>query len=251
LLTVADWVQAARYAVGADPVTVAGKIPTALGAKAGAKPATAPATRTIHFSKAALLGGQNNTVTVILESQGNESGIGLDVSFDPSVLQFKGASLGADAAGGMFTVNSQNAAAGTVGLVMTKGAGGVFAAGSREIFKLNFFAVSGASATALSFGTQQPVVPQLCDAAANLLPVSFIDTSLAVALPVLNLQSSGGTVQLSWSSGFTNYVLQSSELISSTNWAKVSGTPTDNGQVITMTLPATNSQVFFRLFRAN
>ena len=250
VLTVADWVQAARYAVGADPLSLAGVVPNPVLAKALAKSAAVMA-RTIQFGKAEFKGGLDNTVSVLLESQGDESGLGLNVSFNPAVLQFKGASLGADATGAALTVNSRNAAAGVVGLVVVQGAGTTFAAGSREVLRLNFYAVPGAGSTAvLNFGKASPIVPQLCDAAAGALPMNFAGASVPVVLPVLNIQQVGGAVRISWPNGFTNSILQAREL-TSTAWGAVSAPPVDDGQSLLVTLPAPAVPTFYRLIKAN
>ncbi|MCX6895400.1 MAG: hypothetical protein NTZ16_07895, partial [Verrucomicrobia bacterium] len=160
-------------------------------------------------------------------------------------------SLGADAAGAALTVNSKSAAAGVVGLVVVQGGGTTFAAGSREILRLNFYAVPGAGgAAALNFGKSSPIVPQLCDAAANALPMSFTGASVPVVLPVLNISQVGDAVRISWPNGFANSVLQAREL-TSTVWNAVSATPVDDGQSLVVTLPAPAAPTFYRLIKAN
>jgi hypothetical protein len=251
LLTVADWVQAARYAVGADPLSLAGVVPNPVLVKAVAKFAAAPVARAVHFGKAEFKGGIANTVGVILEAQGNENGLGLNVSFDPAVLQFQGASVGADAAGAALTVNSRDAGAGVVGLALVRGAGTTFAAGGREVFRLNFYAVPGAGgAAALDFGKSSPVSPQLCDATAGVLPMSFTGGRVAVVLPVLKIESVGGSVRVSWPSGFANAVLESREL-SGTTWSAVATAPVDDGLSLVVTLPAPAAPVCYRLIKGN
>ena len=104
-LTVTDWVQAGRYAVGPDPVTVVGG-PTALKLIAarslGAKdPATEDGdpVRTLNVGTFSGQSGQNISVSVLLEALGEENALGFSFAFHPALLGFTGAEAGTGAAG--------------------------------------------------------------------------------------------------------------------------------------------------------
>jgi hypothetical protein len=56
-------------------------------------------------------------------------------------------------------------------------------------------------------------------------------------------------VLLSWPSSAGNYGLQTTtNLVSSGSWAAVANAPTTNGSTITVTLPLTRTNQFFRLY---
>jgi hypothetical protein len=56
-----------------------------------------------------------------------------------------------------------------------------------------------------------------------------------------------GHVQLFGPSSFTNFSWVAEEALDLANWHAVSEAATNNGQFLTITLPLTNSQKFFRL----
>ncbi len=67
--------------------------------------------------------------------------------------------------------------------------------------------------------------------------------------PQLAIQSTtNGQVQISWSSSYNGYVLQSnSDLNNAQGWAPVQGTPQSGGGINWFTIPVTNGAQFFRL----
>ena len=67
------------------------------------------------------------------------------------------------------------------------------------------------------------------------------------APPVAQIWTQGGMVQLSWPLQFTNYTVLVSKTLSGTNWSGIIGSPVVNGTNLVLTLPATDSQMFFRL----
>jgi len=84
----------------------------------------------------------------------------------------------------------------------------------------------------------------------QLLPLTFgtwvTRITEVLVVPQLTITVSGGNVNLSWPLFAANYQLQSTTNLLS-DWAMVSQTPTTNAEQISVTLPASASQQFFRL----
>jgi uncharacterized repeat protein (TIGR01451 family) len=73
--------------------------------------------------------------------------------------------------------------------------------------------------------------------------------SIGVTPPVvLNIALTNNQVLLSWPSSAGNFGLQvTTNLVSSANWSAVGNAPTTNGNTITVTIPVTKTNQFFRL----
>jgi len=119
-LTVTDWVQAGRYAVGLDPMTIVGG-PTAghLLTALGPLPAGGESLRVLRVLSTNLSAGQTGTTCLQMDSLGDETALGTSLSFDGTALRFLSARLGADAATATLNVNTNEAAAGRVGLLLS------------------------------------------------------------------------------------------------------------------------------------
>lgn len=66
--------------------------------------------------------------------------------------------------------------------------------------------------------------------------------------PVLNIQSVGSQVRLSWSALAVDYHLQSNtNLLSASGWINVPASPVETNGVLSVTVPATSATQFFRL----
>jgi hypothetical protein len=71
---------------------------------------------------------------------------------------------------------------------------------------------------------------------------------ITVPQPVLNISRAGTNVNVSWPSGATGYQLQSAtNLMPVIAWSNVAQTPQTNGALLTLQLPASPAQQFFRL----
>ena len=91
-ITVIDWVQVGLYAAGLDPLTVAGG-PTSEVPPGGnvsekdSPPITpqddSPVSRLLEVADTMVIQGLTGTVSVQLESQGDENAVGFSLSFDP------------------------------------------------------------------------------------------------------------------------------------------------------------------------
>jgi hypothetical protein len=193
--------------------------------------------------------GITNVVSVILDAQGNEGAVGFSLSFDSSMLQFAGATIGSGAPGASMNVNSAQAANGAIGVALLMPIGQSFAAGSQECVRLSFVPIGYSSGTSnLSF-TDSPVIRDVADTTANSLVVNYVNSSLAVTglVPSLKISEDGtGNFTLTWPAGASGYGLEvSSDL--STNWLPVAATAITNGSNASLTQPVGNSPQFFRL----
>src|SRR4029077_7471748 len=99
---------------------------------------TITAGRIIQVAGNALNAGQPASVSIELDSQGDENALGFSVTFNSSQLTFVSATIGSDASAAQLNVNEANAPAGRVGIAMALAAGQVFAAGTRQLVVLNF-----------------------------------------------------------------------------------------------------------------
>lgn len=195
-LTITDWVQAGRYAAGLDPVVTAGGPAAPVQLRSadcglridGCQPAWAngpsvdadKATirdqpRQLKIISGQIERGQYNRIVIELDAQGNENALGFSFGFDPAKLQFVSATLSNEAAGAMLNINTAYAAAGRLGLALAEPAGQSFAPGLRQLVVLNFVALAGGkgAGAAISLG-DFPIVREVSDSAANVLPTTFI-----------------------------------------------------------------------------
>jgi hypothetical protein len=256
VLGVTDWVQAGRYAAGLDPLTPAGG-PSGEGgapAIAGLKPphsSKAAATRAVRLMDAHLLSGTVTNVPVKLEAQGDENALGFSVSFDPAKLHLVGTLPGEAAVGAVLNVNTNQLAAGRVGVALAMAAGGTFEAGSQELVVLRFSAEAGtAGGTALEFG-DSPVRREVSDAEAESLAVSYTGATVMVVQPgpTLGHRVSGRTLVLFWPvAGSDGFELETSPVVTGGSWTKVDASPIVIGdhKLITI-LMREEEEAYFRL----
>jgi hypothetical protein len=245
-LTVADWVQAGRYAVGLDPITAAGGptspitsnfYPVKLGLS---RPITlAPLTQ----------GGLTNSVAVTMVAQGNENALGFSLSFNPAMIQFLSATLGSNATTAALVQNTQQAGGGRLGFLLALNPGVNFPAGTLQLLKLNFSSVLYSNNAALTFGSS-PVVPQLADASANILPANFNNAQLSVggaAWPQLAIgQQDPNNIVLTWPASAYALSLQVGATPTGP-WSNVSAVAATNGSNLLLTYPISTNTEFFRL----
>ena len=112
VLSVSDWVQAGRFAVGLDaPVAAGGPTGTLPEGPGHKRPAPASQTpRVIHLGTASLVAGLTQEIPVVLDASGDENAVGFSVSYDPAVLTFVGAVKGGGSQSATINVNSRLAA---------------------------------------------------------------------------------------------------------------------------------------------
>ena len=70
-------------------------------------------------------------------------------------------------------------------------------------------------------------------------------------LPVLTIGRSGSSDVMSWPASFTGFTLQTSLSLNPSGWQNVSQSPVTNNGIITVTIPMSGSQGFYRLTGTN
>jgi hypothetical protein len=259
LLTVADWVQAGRYAASLDPLTMAGG-PTAdlsgdslLRLTAAKGPGLYSASgRSIRIPNANATAGQACQVTVQLDSLGDENAVGISLNFDPAVLTFVSATLGSGATGASFIVNTNQISIGKLGLALGLPIGSAFNAATQELAKLNFVVAPSASGNAAFSLGAKPVAQEVVNVTAQSLPTTYVNGVLAITAqvivsPTLKVTQANGSLVLSWPASATGFGLESSANLTSNSWTSASGAATTNATDITVTIPTSGSQQFYRL----
>ena len=99
--------------------------------------------------------GQLVLVPIELEAQGNENALGFSLNFNPAMLSFSSAAVGADATGATLNVNAAQASNGRLGLALALPAGQIVSPGTAVLVQIGFTVLPAASGTAsLSFGDQ-------------------------------------------------------------------------------------------------
>jgi hypothetical protein len=163
-------------------------------------------------------------------------------------LGFLGATLGSGASGAMLDVNTNQAAVGSLGLALALLPGSAISAGSQPLVQLSFVSIGYSNMVSLSFG-DVPVARQVADTNADILPVSFQNGSVAVAgasWPLLSVSRSGTNVLLSWPASAAGFGIQSTVSLSQ-GWTNVVAPLTTNGGTISMSVPLSANQAFYRL----
>jgi hypothetical protein len=221
-----DWVQAGRYAAGLDPLTILGG-PTEESEPEGGFAAASELERRLYMANSTIVQGQTNAFSVALDCQGNENAVSFSVKFDPAALNFLSASAGQATTGSLINFNTADVLQGRLGIALAAQPGRTFAAGTREIVKIQFSAVATAPATTkISFGGS-PVPNEISDASANPLPTSFPEATVSIVRPpgpVMNLTRSGNSMVITWPASATGFVLESNESVRGMNWTVVAGT---------------------------
>jgi hypothetical protein len=256
-INVADWVQVGRYALDLDPPTAAGG-PTNESAQSGSVKAgtpkaakTAPQgslSRTISIVPLTT-GAATDTVAVQMASQGNENSLQFGVAFDPTALSFVSAATGSGASGARLISNTNNIAAGQLGIVVGLMPPMTFMPGSQQLVKLTFKSISYSNTTSVAFA-DAPIARQLVDANANTLSAAYQNTSFQIAgqsWPTLDVTQTASNVVLSWPYSPTILSAQWTTNLGA-NWTNTGGAPVTNGDSLMLTLPAPSNATMYRLY---
>jgi len=115
-------------------------------------------------------------------ANGNENALGFSLNFDPAVLTYASISPGSNAAGATLFVNTNQTAAGKLGVAVALPAEGTFATGTQQVIQVGFTPaiVTNATSAIISFG-DVPVGRQLSDAPGNVLPATYGSGSVLIA----------------------------------------------------------------------
>lgn len=257
LITVTDWVQAGRYTAKLDPSTPVGgptaEAPTLVAVPSGPQPKGGVGNllgRQLVVADAIVLQGEPGNVTVRLEAQGDENALGFSLAFDPAALSYTGVSLGAGAGGATLFVNSNQAAQGRLGFVLSLGTGSHFTPGSKELVNVNLLAAATASGNFPVSLTQVPVPRQVSDAKAIALSAIYINGAITVnPPPSLKIAQADQNLVLSWPLWATHFALQQSAggPLSTATWTNMSVTVGVSNNENVVTLPMDDVMKFFRL----
>ncbi|MFN8005004.1 MAG: cohesin domain-containing protein [Acidobacteriota bacterium] len=146
--------------------------------------------RAIRAVNASFERGQNGTLTLELDAQGNENALGFSLSFDPAQLRFVSAIAGNGATGMTLNVNTNDAANGRIGIALALSTGQAFAAGTRQLMVVTFTALSSGNGptTAITLG-DQPVSREIVDAAANSLTANWAAATVTLARSVASVSA--------------------------------------------------------------
>lgn len=138
--------------------------------------------RELTAERLALINNQL-VIGIRLEAQGDETGIGFALNYDPAVLSNPVVALGADAPGAALTVNDLQAASGKLGVLIDKDPLSPFAVGGKQVLVVTFDVITGAPpSTDLTFGAD-PVLSEVVDGTANALTTTFAPATISLLSP--------------------------------------------------------------------
>ncbi|NUM79034.1 T9SS type A sorting domain-containing protein, partial [candidate division KSB1 bacterium] len=120
-------------------------------------------------------------LAVELSSQGNENALSFSLSFDPAVLRNPRATPGVDGSTAQLNINTSQASAGRLGLLLALPSGQSFAVGDRELLLVDFDVMPSVEATTIDF-SDQPIPREILDIGTNSLAATW--TPATINLPV-------------------------------------------------------------------
>jgi uncharacterized protein (TIGR03437 family) len=185
-LTIADWVQVGRYLALLDILTRAGGPVTKSYPRAIEQITAEPQvtngssqTRTLRAVNTSFTQGQSNTLEIEINALGGENGFGFSLDFDPAILSFVSAELGADAMGATLAVDATDANEGDLGLSFVLPPGQSLAAGTRKIARMRFNLVAGTTApsTQISFD-DDPITREVANLNAEAVTTSYTNAQI-------------------------------------------------------------------------
>ena len=146
------------------------------------------ADRVIRARDMTVAPSQTNRLLIALESLGNETALGFSIRYNTNQLRFIQAFAGTDSTnvGASFSVNTNQMQLGRIGLALTLDifSSAAYPAGTNIIAEIFFSPAPGiTSATSTVTFTNQPIMPDVSDANAESLPVSFGDANVFIAMP--------------------------------------------------------------------
>ena len=211
-LTVSDYTQAGRYAAGLDPVVTAGGLTAPLTfaetvelltaerenqAEKSPEKSLVQGVRAVRVVNAQASPGNQVTVTIQTDAEGDENGFGFSLNYDPAKLSAPLVQLGADAQGATLIPNVTQT--GKVGVVLGLPAGQMMPAGTRQLVTVRFNVAPNAPAgqTPLSFG-DAPVFREVVNPNADVLATAFTDGAVTILGPTsANVKVSGRVATVS------------------------------------------------------
>ncbi len=218
VIQISDWVQAGRYAALLDPIVRVGGATAALAPAMSQLTTGQPTTRIVRVVNATVTAGQQATISVELEAQGNENALGFSVVWDTTKLTYVSDAAGSGATGATINFNRSQTGSGRLGIGMALPAGNVFSPGARQLVTVTFNVNAAATGTTqVSFG-DVPIGREVVDVTANSLTATFNAGTLtinAAGSPAPTISSLSPTSKVAGSAAFTltvngtNYVSNS------------------------------------------
>jgi len=150
---------------------------------------TNPAFRILRVVTSTVEAGQNITVPVDIDSQGDENALGFSLSFDPTKLTYVSTVRGDGAPEATLNVNTAGAATGHLGFALGNPAGEALQAGTRRLLVVTFsvpLPVSGP--TNISF-SDSPIGREIVNTNAALLAATYSSGTLDINHPAPILTS--------------------------------------------------------------
>ena len=245
-LTVADWVQAGRYALGLDPLTLV-TTPSHKSLTLSTPKVGVGGTRTLQIGNVAAPRGQVVNVPVQLVSTADENAVGMTVGFNTSQLKLMGVALGAAATSGRLNVNT-NQLTGEVGVALSLSPGMTLSPGTNEIVVLNFMTSSNASGSSPLTLDDSVVTVEVADKTANVLTASYVNGAVVLPLqPTIVTTATGTSLQLTWPIATGNFQVQAASNILGP-WTTIVFPMVTNGGNVTATVPPGGfPQFYYRL----
>lgn len=193
--SVADVMQARRFSSGTDtraeatgpnemvpraPKTIAGKSNGLLPREV--KPITI------------IRNGNRIEVGILMETQGDETGLAFGLNFDPAVLSNPTFNLRPVAGAASLTVNTAQAATGKLGIMLDKAPNQPFPAGSNVLMTIVFDIAMGSPATTQMTIGDDPLIKEVVNGAAESLATTFSPGTIALLGPTASTVSVSGRV---------------------------------------------------------
>jgi len=243
---VADWVQAGRYALGLDPLTLV-TTPSHKALTLSTPKLGIGGTRTLQIGNVAALRGQAVNVPVQLISTTDENAVGMTVRYNTNQLKLIGVALGSATMTGRLNVNS-NQLTGGVGVALSLPPGAALSPGTNEIVVFNFMTSSNASGSSPLTLDDSVVSVEVADKAANVLTANYVNGAVVLPLqPTIVTTATGTNLQLTWPVATGNFQVQvASNLFGP--WATIVIPMITNGGNVTATVPPSGfQQIYYRL----
>jgi uncharacterized protein (TIGR03437 family) len=146
--------------------------------------------RVVRLVSANATRGQQVSVAIELDAQGNENAVGFSLSFDAAQLSYASAALGADASTATFNANNTQATNGRIGLAVALPFGQNLSAGIKRILTVTFLVPSNGTASTIPIGfADQPVAREVVSANADVLPATWTAGSVAIPRAVATVSA--------------------------------------------------------------
>ena len=189
---------------------------------------THAASRVVRVEGMTVAPGATNRVRVVLESLGNEKGLGFNLGYNPAVLRFVSATAGVDAlAVGANLVSNPNQTTNfgrlAVALALDFSTPDTFPAGTNYIADVFFTPASGVTGgvSAITF-TNEPGVTEISDPNVNELPATYAGSSVSVVLQC-GFSLGSGVANFSDTGGGSSVSLTASNTVCA--WSLVNANP--------------------------